>query len=104
MIKEINEQEFDKEILESDISVVVFEKPQCPHCIKTLAGLETIIDKYADQVAFSRINTLEANNLIDKYQIMAAPTILVFKNGELTKRRSGYTHPLVVEDIIGGLK
>ncbi len=104
MVSEINEGQFSQVISDSAVSVVIVEKTQCPHCLKTLAGVETIIDKYEGKASFYRINLTEAGSLIDKYQIMAAPTLLFFKEGNLVKSRSGYTHPLVIEDILGGIK
>lgn len=100
MIGEIKEAELSQVIADNTVSVVVVEKPQCPHCMKTLAELEEIIDDYDDKAGFFRINVLEAETLVSKYQIMAAPTLLFFKDGNLVKSRSGYTHPLVVEDTL----
>lgn len=103
MIKEIKENEFNEEIQKNHVSVVIIEKPQCPHCMKTLTGVQSLTDKYNGKVSFYRVNLLEANSLVQKYQIMAAPTVMFFKDGKLVKSRSGYTHPLIIDDILGGL-
>lgn len=103
MIAEIAENEFQKKIKDNSICVVIFEKPQCPHCLKTIAGVQDLVNKYNEKASFYKANVLEADSLVEKYQITAAPTVLFFKNGKLVKSRSGYTHPLVMEDILGGL-
>lgn len=100
MISEIKENELSKVIADNSVNVVIVEKPQCPHCLKTIAGIETILSKYTDKVSFHTINVLESESLNEKYQITAAPTILFFKDGNLVNSRSGYTHPLVIEDTL----
>lgn len=103
MIKEIDEKQFEQVIDNKTPSVVIFEKPQCVHCMKTIIGIKENIEKFEDKAEFYSINILSAKALLDKYQIQAAPTILFFKDGELVKRRSGYTHPLIIEETVGGL-
>ena len=45
---------------------------------------------WEDFVAYYERDYLECKELAKKYRVMSIPTLLVFRNGELTSRSTGY--------------
>jgi thioredoxin 1 len=89
-IKEVDENTFQSEVLESDIPVLVdFWAPWCAPCHMVTPMLEAVVEKMGDKLKVVRMNTDENMNTAQNYQIMAIPSLLVFKKGEVVERIVG---------------
>jgi len=92
MLKNINESDFELEVLKSNIPVLVdFWAPWCGPCKMMGPVLEELSNKFDDKLKICKINTEEGNNgmLAMQYSVMSIPNMKLFKNGE------------VVQDFIG---
>ena len=88
-ILEVNEQNFDAEVLKSNkLTVVDFWAPWCGYCIKLSPIIEQISQEMPD-VKFVKCNTDECMNIAQAYAISGLPCILFFKNGEPQDRLVG---------------
>ena len=89
-IKEVDEQTFQSEVLESDVPVLVdFWAPWCGPCQMVAPMLEAVAEKMGDKLKVVKMNTDENMNTAQNYQIMAIPSLLVFKKGEVVERIVG---------------
>lgn len=89
-IKEVDENTFQSEVLESDIPVLVdFWAPWCGPCQMVTPMLEAVAEKLGDKLKVVKMNTDENMNTAQNYQIMAIPSLLVFKKGEVVERIVG---------------
>jgi hypothetical protein len=89
MVKQINEAEFEAEVLKSEKPVLVdFYADWCGPCKMTAPVLEKLSETL-DTVAFAKINVDDNPNLAQKYQVMSIPNLIVFKNGEPAERAIG---------------
>jgi len=89
-IKEVDENTFQSEVLESDIPVLVdFWAPWCGPCQMVTPMLEAVAEKMGDKLKVVKMNTDENMNTAQNYQIMAIPSLLVFKKGEVVERIVG---------------
>ena len=89
-IKEVNEKTFQSEVLESDIPVLVdFWAPWCGPCQMVSPILEAVAEKMGDKLKVVKLNTDENMNTAQNYEIMAIPSLLVFKKGEVIERIVG---------------
>ena len=89
-IKEVDETTFKSEVLDSDIPVLVdFWAPWCGPCQMVTPILEAVADKMGDKLKIVKMNTDENMNTAQNYEIMAIPSLLVFKNGEVVERIVG---------------
>lgn len=89
-IKEVNESDFQSEVLESEIPVLVdFWAPWCGPCQMVSPILEAVAEKMEDKLKIVKMNTDENMKTAQKYEIMAIPSLLVFKKGEVVERIVG---------------
>lgn len=90
-IDEITSSAFKGEVLESDIPVVVdFWAPWCGPCRMVTPVLEDVSQKMNGKIKFVKLNTDENQKIAMDYQIMAIPSLLIFKNGQEVDRIVGF--------------
>ena len=90
MVKQIDTDNFETEVLNSDkITVVDFYADWCGPCRKLSPIVEEVETELSEKVKFTKINTDENIESAKKYQISGLPTLLVFKNGEVVERMVG---------------
>lgn len=84
MAHEVTEANFEEEVLNSDVPVLVdFWAPWCGPCrvlgpiVEELAG-----DNEGKEVKVLKLNVDENNAISSKYGVMSIPTVMVFKGGE----------------------
>ena len=82
--------EFDEIIGEKEICVIDFSASWCGPCRMMAPILEDISDKYKGKYYFYQIDVDSAEELAQKFEISAVPTILVFAKGKEIGRTSGY--------------
>ncbi len=90
MVHEINVDNFDLEVLNSDrVTVVDFFANWCGPCRKLGPILEEVEAELSEKVKFAKIDTDENLEAAKKYQVSGLPTLLVFKDGEVIERMVG---------------
>jgi len=80
---EVNENDFDKVVLQSKIPVLVdFWAPWCRPCMMTAPILDELADEYEGRVGFAKVNVDENPKISSQYGIMSIPTLIIFKDGK----------------------
>lgn len=105
MAKNITDDMFKKEVLDSDIPVLVdFWAPWCGPCRMIAPVIEEISSEYEGKIKVLKLNTDENPQTASEYQITAIPTLLFFKNGKVVKEIVGVVPKeeikKVIEDIL----
>ncbi|MBQ9227823.1 MAG: thioredoxin [Eubacterium sp.] len=98
---EINDANFDEKILNADKPALVdFYAVWCGPCKMMSPIVEEIAEEHPEFVV-GKCDVDEAEGLAVQFGIMSIPTLLVFKNGELSKTFIGVT---AKEEILDALQ
>ena len=90
MVKEINTENFNGEVLSNNgVTVVDFFANWCGPCRKLGPILEEVETELASKVKFAKINTDENIEMAKQYQVSGLPTLMIFKNGQPVERLVG---------------
>lgn len=84
MAKSITDAEFESEVLQSDVPVLVdFWANWCGPCKSMLPIVEEIATEYEGKAKVVKVNIDEAIETPQKYSVMSIPTFIIFKGGEV---------------------
>lgn len=87
---ELNESNFEQEVINSDVPVLVdFWASWCMPCLKLAPILEEVSKEYNDKVKFAKANVEELQSVPQRYGIRSIPTLLLFKNGKVVSQLIG---------------
>lgn len=91
-VHEFTDSNFEKEVLQSDIPVLIdFWAVWCAPCRLIAPIIDELSEEYAGKVKFGKLDVDNNQQTAIKYSIRSIPTLLFFKNGE------------VVDTIIGAV-
>ena len=81
---------FESEVLNSDIPVLVdFWATWCGPCRMIAPTLAEIAEEQAGKVKIGKVNVDEEMSLAARFGITSIPTLIVFKNGQITNQALG---------------
>ena len=97
----ITNSNFENEVLNSNIPVIVdFWAPWCGPCRMLAPVLAEIAEEYEGSVVVGKINVDEEPQLAAQFGIASIPTLIVFKNGEITAKSVGVKPKAQILDMI----
>ena len=89
-IIELNAENFETEVLQSDTPVLVdFWAEWCAPCRMLAPTIEAIAEDYSGRVKVAKLNVDHFGDIAARYQIRGIPTILVFSGGEVYDQMVG---------------
>lgn len=78
------DENFEKEVMQSDLLVIVdFYAEWCGPCKMMAPIIEEMAEEFEGIVKIGKLNTDENPETSAKYRVMSIPTILFIKNGEV---------------------
>jgi thioredoxin 1 len=89
---DLADEEFDREVLESHVPVLVdFWAPWCAPCRTAAPVLERIAVTHSGRLKVCRLNVSEQRQTPIRYHVMAIPTLMVFRDGRVMGQITGVT-------------
>ena len=89
-IKNCNENEFENEVLKSNLPVIVdFWAEWCGPCKMLTPILEELSNEMKNEINVVKVNLDENQDLAMKYSIRSIHTLLLFKEGNLIDTKVG---------------
>ncbi len=84
---EFTAKNFEKEVLKSDILVLVdFWASWCPPCKVVEPIIEELAQEYLGKAKIGKLNVDRNPGLGAKYEITGVPTFIIFKDGKIKDR------------------
>jgi thioredoxin 1 len=82
---------FDAEVLKSDLPVLVdFWAPWCAPCRMIAPVVDEIAEAHMGKLKVVKMNVDENDQMPRTYGVMAIPTLILFKGGELKEKLVGF--------------
>ncbi|MDW5593374.1 thioredoxin [Conexibacter stalactiti] len=89
-ITEVNDNNFQAEVIESDVPVLVdFWAPWCGPCRMVAPVLEEIAGERGDALKIVKLNVDDNQQTAMSYEVLSIPTLILFKNGAIAKKVVG---------------
>jgi thioredoxin 1 len=89
-IKNCNENDFENEVLKSNLPVIVdFWAEWCGPCKMLTPILEELSNEMKNEINVVKVNLDENQDLAMRYSIRSIPTLLLFKAGNLIDTKVG---------------
>ena len=97
----VNDGEFAKEVIESEIPVVVdFWATWCGPCQVMGPVIDTVAGEYAGKIKVLKLNVDENPVTPSKYGVRGIPTLILFNKGEVVDRIIGAQPKNAVDNLL----
>jgi thioredoxin 1 len=91
-VKAFTDANFDREVLQADIPVLVdFWATWCAPCKAVAPLIDAVADEYTGKVKVGKVNVDENQATPGKYGVRGIPTIILFKGG------------VVIDQVVGAV-
>ena len=98
----LTSENFEEEVLKSDIPVLVdFWATWCGPCRMIAPEVEKIAEEYDGKIKVGKVNVDEEAELAIKYRVASIPTLILFREGEPAEKAIGYR---TKDDIIAAFE
>ena len=95
-------QNFEEEVLKSDIPVVVdFWATWCGPCRMLAPVIAKIAEKYDGKIKVGKVNVDDEAELAMKYDVAAIPTVLRIEGGDVVEKSMGFMPQDQLEEALG---
>jgi thioredoxin 1 len=100
-IGEVGDQNFETEVLNSPVPVLVdFWAAWCAPCRMLAPAVEAVAEKYDGKAKVVKLNVDENMITAGKYNIRGIPTLLLFKKGVIKEQIVGNTTKETISKMI----
>ena len=89
-IKYVSDASFDADVLQSDVPVLLdYWAEWCGPCKMIAPILDEVAKDYAGRVQVAKMNVDENRDVPAKFGIRGIPTLMLFKNGQVSATKVG---------------
>lgn len=99
MARELSSNEFQNEVLNSKDTVLVdFSATWCGPCKMLAPIVDELGTEMQGKVKVFKLDVDKSGDIAMKYQVMAVPTVIIFKNGEVAEKMVGFQPKNILKD------
>jgi len=103
-IKEIEDRDFNSEIMNSDKPVVVdFWANWCVPCRRLEEVIEEVAEKYKGDINFCKVDVISNQEITTRYGVKNLPHLLFIKKGKVIDRTAGSISRDILEKKLDSL-
>ena len=103
-IIKLTKDNFEQEVLKSDIPVLVdFYADWCGPCKMVGPVVEKLADAYNGKVKVGKLNVDNSMETAGKYRVMSIPTFIIFKDGQPVDTIQGAVPKEMIESKLNAL-
>ena len=96
-----NSDNFENEVISADVPVIAdFYSESCLPCKRLSPVLAELDAEYDGKVKFVKIKVDTSYELAEKYDVTAAPTVIIFSGGKELERKIGFVGKDELEETI----
>jgi len=104
MVTDIAGQDFDEDVINSDIPVFAcFIASQCGSCFALCLLLEDLAKQYEGRVKFVKIDVEKEPELAARYNIIPLPAMLLFQDSEPVNKLLGFQYKGSLRDLLNSV-
>ena len=104
MIIEITGQDFDEQVLKSELPVFAcFVAQWCHSCYPACFITDELAKQYRGQIKFVKIDAEKSPEISDRYHIVALPSIILFQDSQPVKKLVGYQEKTSLRELLDAL-
>ncbi|MGE4352589.1 MAG: thioredoxin family protein [Oscillospiraceae bacterium] len=97
----VTKENFDAEVLNSEVPVVVeFWMPMCGYCKRLAPVIDRLATKYKGKLVFAKMNSIEEDEIFSRYGGEVNPTLYLFNKGVPGEKLVAPSSQAEVEDWI----
>jgi thioredoxin len=97
----VTDADWEATVLAGDLPVLVdFWAPWCVPCRKVEPIVADLAGRYAGRLTVARLNVEEAPRSAGRYDVLALPTLILFRDGEPVERIAGAVKAARVERAV----
>lgn len=90
-IKHVTDSDFEKEVLQEKGPVLIdFTAAWCGPCKMLNPIIDELAEEWEGKVKVRKLDVDENKNTIEKFGVMGVPTLMLFENGEVAERLTGF--------------
>lgn len=101
MAERLNSENFESKALSTGtFALIDFYSDSCVPCKRMSPLLAELEESYAGRVFVGKVNIAYEAELVEKYEVTSAPTLIFFKDGAEIERLTGIQKKADLEKII----